>query len=417
MKHSFNFKVISKTDGGAPQTNKDVLWKLSLMNFSNKRKREGVEACKLLLVYSKLAKLNSAFITGLLGDLNSDGTYSNSKLYDDGKAHPNFNIIGTDSGRISCSEPNLQQLPKADEEDKYQIRSLFIGSEYVADEDGNYLMPYDVFTGVPNDNYELKRMKIIAIDYSNLEIRVNAHFSEDPNLLDMFAKGDDVHGSTAVNMFELDCEPNECKKKYPHLSQVGKVLNFLLIYGGGAPTLYNNLKSNHENPIDLGDKKYLEMFHCKNGIEVAQIYIDKYFTSYKGVAKFIRDQKRYAHKHEYVQTLLRRKRRLPDINSRDFKVSSYCERLSVNSPVQGSAADITMSAQNLVNNDPWFVEHHMLMLLQVHDEIVFECPEEYVEEGIARARALMEHPFGPDVELNLPLRADADSGDSYQEAK
>ena len=108
---------------------------------------------------------------------------------------------------------------------------------------------------------------------------------------------------------------------------------------------------------------------------------------------------------------------MPDINSSDFKAQSYCERLSVNSAVQGSAADLTMSAQNRVNADPWFEEHRIYMLLQVHDELVFECPEEYVDDCIKRVQQYMSHPFGDNVELNLPMRADADFGDSYQEAK
>ena len=385
QKASFRFKAISTTATGAPQTNADVFWKLSHLEFKTKRKKEGVELCKLLLDYKKLDKLKSAFITGL-----------KEQLYDDGKAHPSFNIIGTDSGRLSCSNPNLQQLPKAEEEDKYQIRSLFIGSI---------------------DPVTKKRKKIVALDFSNLEMRVLTHFSEDKNLLKMFLNDEDSHGSTAVNMFELPCEPGEVKKLYPHLRQAAKILNFLLMYGGGAFTLYNSLKSDHYNPIDLGDKSYLDTYGVKTGEDVAQIYIDKYFTSYAGVSKFIKDQKRYAHKHGYVYTLLKRKRRLPDINSSDYKMVAYCERLSVNSAVQGSAADITMSAQNRINAEPWFDEHRVRMLIQVHDELVFECPEEFVDECISRVKALMEHPFGENVELNLPLRADADSGDSYQEAK
>ena len=385
QKASFRFRTISTTPSGAPQTNADVFWQLSKLEFKTKRKQEGVELCKCLLDYKKLDKLKSAFITGL-----------REQLYDDGRAHPSFNIIGTDSGRLSCSSPNLQQLPKAEEEDKYQIRSLFIGSI---------------------DPVTKKRKKIVALDFSNLEMRVLTHFSEDENLLRMFLNDEDSHGSTAVNMFELPCEPGEVKKLYPHLRQAAKILNFLLMYGGGAYTLYNSLKSDHYNPIDLSDKSYLDTYKVKTGEDVAQIYIDKYFASYSGVSKFIKDQKRYAHRHGYVYTLLKRKRRLPDINSSDYKQAAYCERLSVNSAVQGSAADITMSAQNRINAEPWFNEHRIYMLIQVHDELVFECPEEYVDECIARVKAFMEHPFGDKVELNLPLRADADAGDSYQEAK
>lgn len=406
IENTFGLRPISKTASGAPQTNANTLYKLSKMEYKNKRKKQGVEFCKKLLEYKKLAKLKSAFIDGML-----------EQLYEDGKAHPNFNIIGADSGRISCSNPNLQQLPKADEEDKYQIRSLFIGSEYLEDEDGNYVCELKDATPQDFEYCTVKRKKIVAGDFSNLEMRVLAHFSEDKNLLEMFANDSDTHGSTAVNMFELDCTPEEVKKKYPHLRQAAKVINFLLMYGGGAFTLYNNLKDDPWNPIDLGDKSYTEAYGVKTGEEVAQIYIDKYFNTYSEVSDFIKQQKRFAHKYGYVLTLLRRKRRLPDIRSRDFKQVAYCERLAVNASVQGSAADITGSAQNLVDNDPWYEEHGVLMIVQVHDELVFECPEQYVDECIARTKAYMEHPFGEKVELNLKMRADFDSGDSYQEAK
>ena len=406
LENSFNLRAMSTTASGAPQTNALTLMKLSKMDYKTRRKKEGVEFCKKLLEYKKLSKLKSAFIDGML-----------EQLYADGKAHPNFNIIGTDSGRISCSNPNLQQLPKADEDDKYQIRSLFIGSEYLEDEDGNYVCDLENATDMDMQFCTVKRKKIVAGDFSNLEMRVLAHFSEDKNLLEMFANDSDTHGSTAVNMFELDCKPEEVKKKYPHLRQAAKVINFLLMYGGGATTLYENLRNDPWSPIDLGDKSYTEKYGVKKGEEVAQIYIDKYFSTYSGVSAFVKQQKRFAHKYGYVYTLMKRLRRLPDIRSHDHKQVSYCERLSVNSCIQGSAADITSSAQNLVDNDPWYEEHGVLMIIQIHDELVFECPEQYVEECIRRTKAYMEHPFGPNVELNLAMRADFDSGDSYQEAK
>ena len=402
---SFNFRVISTTTSGAPQTNADTLWRLSHLEFKDKRKRVGVELCKTLLEYKKLAKLKSAFIDGL-----------KEQLYDDGKAHPSFNIIGTDSGRISCSSPNLQQLPKADEEDKYQIRSLFIGSEYIADKEGHFVSELCDTDYDPNTQI-IKRKKLIAADFDNLEMKVLTHFSLDKNLLEMFENKSDAHGSTAVNMFELDCSPEEVKKKYPHLRQAAKVLNFLLMYGGGAFTLYNNLKSDQYNPIDLGDKHYLDLYHVKKGEDVAQIYIDKYFSTYSGVAQFIKDQKRYAHRHGYVYTLLKRKRRLPEINGHDYKQVAYCERLAVNSAIQGSAADITSSAQNRCSADPWFKEHGCVMILQVHDELVFEAPEEYAEECANKICHYMSNCFGDNVKLNLPLTVSSDVGASYQDAK
>ena len=197
VENGFDFKPTSTTSAGAPSTDSASLWTLSHKEYKVKRKREGVEFCSLLLEYKRLAKLKSAFIEGL-----------EEQLYDDGKAHCSFNQIGTTSGRISCSSPNLQQLPKAHgDEDNYAIRKLFIGSI---------------------DPVTKKRKKIIAVDYSNLEIRCTAHLSGDPLLLDMFAHGKDIHGTTAINMFELtDCDDKSVKKKHPDLRQAAKVLNFL----------------------------------------------------------------------------------------------------------------------------------------------------------------------------------------------
>lgn len=384
---SFGFRVMGETDSGNPSTDSDTIWKLSQLTMkTNKRKQKGVEMCKLMMEYSKLAKLKTAFVDGIL-----------DKLYEDGKAHPSFNQIGTDSGRLSCSNPNLQQLPKANEDDKYQIRSVFIGS-------------IDPNTG--------KRKKIIALDYHNLEMVCLTYFSHDKNLTEMFANDDDAHGSTAVNMFNLECTPVEVKKEYPHLRQAAKTINFMLMYGGGAGKLYESLKSDHYSPLDLGSKEYLELYHCKNGVDVAQVFIDKYFDSYKGVAKFISGQKKYAHRNKCVYTILGRKRRLPDINSHDRKVSSYCERLAVNSAIQGTAGDICINAQIRVDADERLREMGCNMMIQVHDELVFECPEEYLEEAIPLIKQYMEHPFGEREDRQVSfLRADYDTGDSYQDAK
>ena len=409
LSNSFDFKVMGYTASGAPSTDSDTIWRLSQLKTKNRRKQEGIEMCKSILEYSKLSKLKTAFVDGIL-----------EQLYEDGKAHPSFNQIGTDSGRLSCSKPNLQQLPKAEEDDKYQIRSVFIGSLYAVNKFSGAL--FDVTPEEANkldkEDFEVKRKKIIAIDYHNLEMVCLTHFSKDKNLTEMFANDDDAHGSTAVNMFELDCTPTECKKEYPHLRQAAKTINFMLMYGGGAGKLYESLKSDHYSPLDLGSKEYLEQYNCKNGKEVAQKYIDKYFDSYSGVAKFISGQKKFAHKYGYVRTVLGRKRRLPDINSRDMAKSSYCERLSVNSAIQGTAGDITISAQLRVASEERLKEMLCYMLIQIHDEIVLEVPEEYAEEAVKIIKYDMEHPFSDNPERNVKfLRADYDVGNSYQEAK
>ena len=310
-------------------------------------------------------------------------------------------------------------MPKASDEDKYQIRAVFIGSLYAVNKDTGEIIDVDDNTTFDDDEeWEIKRKKIIALDYHNLEMVCLTHFSGDKNLTEMFANDDDAHGSTAVNMFGLDCTPVEAKKLYPHLRQAAKTINFMLMYGGGARKLYDSLKADHDSPLDLGSKEYLELYHCHNGKQVAQQFIDKYFESYSGVAKFISSQKKKAHRNGYVYTILGRKRRLPDINSSDGELRSYSERLSVNSAIQGTAGDITINAQNRVAKEKELTDHLCYMLIQVHDELVFECPEEYVEQSIEVIKYDMEHPFGDKESQQVKfLRADYDFGDNYQQAK
>lgn len=411
LDNSFSFPVVSSTAKGKPQVNGDVLKALSKKSYSTKRKKEGVEFCKLLLEYKKLSKLKSAFVDGLL-----------EQLYDDGKAHPSFNIVGTDSGRISCSGPNLMQLPNAEDEDKYQIRDCFIGS-------------ID-----PKTN---KRKHIISIDYSNLEVRVMAHFSKDPHLIQAFLAGKDLHGNTAKMMFRLDCDANEVKELYPKLRQQGKVIAFLLQYGGSAMTLYADL--NKDGELDRIAKeqcndKNSDFYGCKKGKDVAQRLMDLYFKGFKGIADFMKSQKKFAHRNLYVNTLVGRKRRLPDINSNNYGTVGYCERLSINACIQGSGADIMINAQNRIEgtnncnvtqnyldnkyNNPKQIkpfsaserlkELDCIMLVQIHDELLFECPEENCEEAMQIIRDCMIYPFGEKVELNLPLEVGMGHGKSYQ---
>ena len=409
LENSFRFKPLSFTDGGSPATDGDSIWKLSKKKYKVRRKQEGVDLCDYLLEYAKISKLRDAFVTGIL-----------DHIYDDGKVHASFNQIGTDSGRISVSNPNLQQLPKAGENDKYQIRSVFIGSEYFKSKKTGklYDTKKELFKAEGKVKCVRKRKKILALDYHNLEMVCLTYFSQDKNLSTMFANDDDAHGSTAVNMFNLDCTPVECKKKYPHLRQAAKTINFMLMYGGGASTLYEALAGDHESPVELGDKSYLDEYHCKDGIEVAQKFIDKYFESYSGVAEFIRNQKRMGHRKGYVNTILGRKRRLIGINSTDGKTRSYYERLSVNSAIQGTAGDITINAQIRLDRIKRLKECLAYMLIQVHDELVWEVPEEHLEEVIPIIKDIMEHPFGVGAGREVPyLRADYDFGNSYQEAK
>ena len=191
-------------------------------------------------------------------------------------------------------------------------------------------------------------------------MRLLTHYSEDPYLIDTFVHDHDSHGATAVNMFALDCEPDQAKKKYKPLRQIAKTINFLLMYGGSATTLYNTLSK--EDAVDENGDPITK--------EKAQEYYDKYFEAYSGVASFIRDQKKFAHKHNCVYSILGRKRRLHNINSRDFGLVSYEERLSVNSAIQGSGGDIMMMCQPKIEADKRLAELGCTQRLQVHDRLI-----------------------------------------------
>lgn len=404
---TFDFPVISTTPKGVPQSSTGVLERIVKKEYKSKRKQEGVQLVEKLLEYKKLAKLKTAFVDGLL-----------EQCYDDGKVHPSFNPIGTDSGRISCSSPNLMQMPNAKDDDKYQIRDCFIG---------------DI------DNKTGKRKHIISVDFSNLEVRVMAHFSQDEALIKAFLEGKDLHGNTAKMMFRLDCDANDVKKKYPELRQQGKVIAFLLQYGGSAYTLCDDL--NKDGDLDRiakeqKDNKESDFFGCKTAKDVAQRLMDLYFNGFPGIAKFMKHQKKFAHRHEYVLTLVGRKRRLPDINGDDYKTVSYLERLSINACIQGSGADIMINAQNKIEGtrpvevsnkyleeqglDTKFIASDRLkeldceMLVQIHDELLFQCPKENCEEAMQIIRDCMINPFGENVKLNVPLEVGMGHSKSYQ---
>jgi DNA polymerase I len=402
VENSFGFPVVAETKTGQPKTGGDELEELASKVYKrDKRKAEGIEMVKLILRYKKLAKLKSTYMEGLA-----------DQVYSDGKIHASFNQTGTTSGRLSSSGPNLQNLPRPvepvgdepprekfnseEEYDKaitvwekekteyefwsrYEIRDAFIPDVWVNDDD------------VEDGEEDV----IIAEDYSNLEMRILAHFCQDPLLLDMFKKNADVHGQTAVDMYKLDCTDKEAKKLYPHLRQHAKMLNFLLVYGGTASALSQS----------LGVTK-------KEGQEL----YDLYFATYKGVKEFMKNQKRFGHKHEHVFTVLGRRRHLDGINGQNFAEVGYYERLAVNAPIQGSAADIAISAQILIEEDEELRALGYRQILQVHDEIVGVVPKKNKDKAMERKQYLMENCLPQPLD-NIKLKSDYDWGNSYAEAK
>lgn len=308
---NFGFPVQSRTAKGVPQTNNATLVAISRMEYKNSNKIMGVKFCNMLLKHKELSKLKT-FTQKFL-----------EVCYPDGKIHCSFNPTGTTSGRVSASNPNLQQIPNAGEEDAYNIRSLFVG---------------DI------DDYDQE--DIISCDYSNLEVRVMAHFSKDEGLLNAFEHKVDLHGNTAKLMFRLDCDANEVKKKYPKFRKMGKVIAFLLQYGGSVMALESTLNSDgmltemlqelkgYKHKKDLPDT-LAPFWGCKSTKEMAQALMDLYFEAFPGIAKFMKRQKKYAHQHGKVYTVLGRERRLPQIQSGNFREVGYAERLALNAPIQG----------------------------------------------------------------------------------
>ena len=184
-----------------------------------------------------------------------------------------------------------------------------------------------------------------------------------------------------------------------------KIYSSWLMYGGSASTLFNTLKA--ENAVDEEGNPITK--------EKAQEYYDLYFEAYAGVAEFIRNQKKRGHKFECVYTILGRKRRLPSINSSNYKEVAYQERLTVNAPVQGTGGDIMMMCQPKIDKDKRLKELNCRMVLQVHDELVFVCPDEHLEEARAIITKYMENALPKP--LLVPLGVDSDTGKSYAEAK
>lgn len=390
MNFGYSYKEV--TAKGQPKIGKEVLAEILAKKPKGKKQKEGHEFVTLLSRYSRLNKLYTTYI---------DGMYKN--IYPDGKVRPSFNNTGTTSGRLSCNNPNLQNLPRPLEEPGEEP----VLENYPSYED--YEKAYSAWEYEKSEydfwiQFEIRSIfvapkgkKLVAGDWSNLEMRVLTHFSQDELLINMFKTGVDAHGDTAKNMFKLDCSVKDVKKLYPHLRQQAKTINFLLVYGGGPQALAQSIPG--------VDKK-----------EGQQLY-DLYFETYKGVSNFIRRQKKLAKRDGIVKTLLGRTRHLQDfVWAKDWGNKGYGERLAINSPIQGSAADIAISCQIIVENDEVLRELEYEQLLQVHDEIVGSCPEENVKAVEERIAYLMANCL-PQEMNNIKLEASVDNGYTYAEAK
>ncbi|NVC92093.1 DNA polymerase I [Vibrio natriegens] len=331
--------VVKKTPSGTPSTNEEVLQELAL----------DYPLPKLILEYRGLAKLKSTYTDKLPKMINPTT----------GRVHTSYHQAVTATGRLSSTDPNLQNIPIRNEEGR-RIRQAFVAP-----------------TGY----------KILAVDYSQIELRIMAHLSGDQALLDAFRDGKDIHAATAAEIMGVGIDQVSSEQR-----RRAKAVNFGLIYGMSAFGLAKQLG------IPRGE---------------AQTYMDKYFERYPGVMQYMEDTRSAAADQGYVETIFGRRLHLPEIKSRNGMRRKAAERAAINAPMQGTAADIIKKAMLLV--DQWIQaegDGRVKLLMQVHDELVFEVEESSLSEIESKVQKLMESA----AELKVPLVAEAGHGDNWDQA-
>ncbi|MBA7709066.1 DNA polymerase I [subsurface metagenome] len=328
--------VIEKTKTGY-STRERVLRELALSH----------KLPSLLIKYRELAKLKSTYIDALPLLINPI----------DGRVHTSFNQTVTATGRLSSSEPNLQNIPIRTELGR-KIRKAFIPKE------GSILL---------------------SADYSQIDLRVLAHISKDKSLRDAFFKDEDIHSRTACEIFDI---PKE--EITPELRRIAKTVNFGLSYGMSPFGLSK----------DLGIS-----------LKEAEQYITKYFERYSGVKKYIEKIIEEAKEKGYVTTLLKRRRYIPEINHPDPRLSNFAKRVAINTPIQGTSADIIKVAMLEISERIKKERLKTKMIIQIHDELLFEVPEDEVKEVSRLAKEIMEG----SIELEVPIRVDIKMGKSWAE--
>lgn len=332
--------VIKKTPKGAPSTAEEVLQELAL----------DYPLPKLIMQHRGLSKLKSTY-TDKLPKMVNPRT---------GRIHTSYHQAVTATGRLSSSDPNLQNIPIRTAEGR-RVRQAFTAP-------AGY--------------------KVMALDYSQIELRIMAHLSQDKNLLEAFSKGRDIHAATASEVFSVALDEVTTEQR-----RSAKAVNFGLIYGMSAFGLARQLDiPRHE----------------------AQLYMDKYFERFPGVLKYMEDTRAQAKQNGFVETIMGRRLHLPEIRAQNGARRKAAERAAINAPMQGTAADIIKRAMidvaaylraNVAAKDVW-------MIMQVHDELVFEVKEDLVETMQVELARVMEQA----VKLDVPLVADVGVGDNWDEA-
>lgn len=302
-----------------------------------------------ILKYRQISKIQSTYVEGLLKVVHST----------DQKVHTRYLQTLTQTGRLSSVDPNLQNIPIRTEEGR-RIRQAFIPSH--------------------------KGWQIFSSDYSQIELRVLAHITHDTNLQAAFRDNEDIHASTARRIFRLGPDAEVT----PNMRRQAKAVNFGIVYGISDFGLSQN--------IGITRKQ-------------ARQFIDTYFEEYPGVKKYMTDIVASARDKGYVETIAHRRRYLPDINARNFNQRSFAERTAMNTPIQGSAADIIKIA--MIKMEDAIKDLQATMLLQVHDELIFEAPA----EEIATLEKLVPSVMDSAVKLEIPLKVESHYGNTWYEAK
>ncbi len=330
--------IIKKTPKGQPSTAEPVLQELAL----------DYPLPKVILEYRGLSKLKSTYTDKLPLQINPAT----------GRIHTSYHQAVTATGRLSSSDPNLQNIPVRTQEGR-RVRQAFIAP---------------------------KGYKLVAADYSQIELRIMAHLSQDAGLLNAFSQGLDVHKATAAEVFGVETEKVTIDQR-----RSAKAINFGLIYGMSAFGLARQIKV---------DRK------------TAQGYIDRYFERYPGVLEYMDSVRKQAHDDEYVETIFGRRLYLPEINASNKMRQQAAERTAINAPMQGTAADIIKKA--MINVSQWLAESTLdaRMIMQVHDELVLEVREDLVDEVTAGLLEKMESA----ASLDVPLLVEAGVGNNWDEA-
>ena len=331
--------ILKKTPKGQASTAEPVLTELA---------DRGHEIPKLILEYRILAKLKSTYTDALPKQINAQT----------GRVHTSYQQAIASTGRLSSTNPNLQNIPIRSAKGR-RIRQAFIAKP---------------------------GYKLMAADYSQIELRIMAHLSGDESLLQAFSQGKDIHQATAAEIFNMPLDEVSIEQR-----RSAKAVNFGLIYGMSAFGLAKQ----------LGVERY-----------IAQEYISLYFNRYPGVANYMESTKQQARETGYVETLMGRRLYLPDINAKNSQLRQYAERTAINAPMQGTAADIIKIAMK--NTQIWLnsQELDIKMLMQVHDELVFEIAESQVEIIKPQIKKIMESA----LELSVPLIVEIGIGNNWDEA-